>query len=362
LVKKKRKRSRAGHSAISGSRPRKPRPGELVEDEAASRQKILRGFENVGFSPDSPSQAELAGDVGKGQVISIRGAEARVEPEGGGEPIVAILRKSTRVPHPMSNPLVVGDFVKYLATTEPPNVLTEVLPRRTRLSRARRGDEQVICANVDFGVIVSSAKMPPFKPRLVDRYLLSLAQGGLEPVLVLNKVDLLGPGEAEELLAPYRGMSFPTVAVSAETGFGLEELAGILSRGTSVLFGQSGVGKTALLNRLAPGLELRTREVYGKGGKGRHTTSASTLYRFPFGGAVVDTPGVRSFDLHDPTEAALRGFFPEIFEVVRSCRFSNCAHRGDDGCAIPDALASGRIHPGRLESFLDLVSEIRGGA
>jgi ribosome biogenesis GTPase len=195
----------------------------------------------------------------------------------------------------------------------------------------------------------------------VDRYLISAREGGLQPVLVLNKVDLVEQGEAAGMLRLYEGLGFPALAVSASTGRGLDDLAAILTDRTSVFSGQSGVGKSTLLNRLAPGLEIHTREVYGRAGKGRHTTSASTLYHFPFGGAVVDTPGIRSFSLHEPGEEALRDFFPEIFAAAERCRFANCAHAGDDGCAVPAAIESGGVLAERLESFLVLMAEIRGG-
>jgi ribosome biogenesis GTPase len=357
----KRKRSRVGKSARRGAaRGRIRAHDDAVEDEPR-REKLLRGRENVGASPDEASRSELAADVRSGRVVSIRGRDAAVEPDAGGEPILAILRKSTRVPHPGSSPVVVGDRVRYLAEGAPPFVLTEIEPRRTRLVRSRRGaEEHVLCANVDLGVIVASAAEPPFKPRLVDRVLLSVRLGGLDPVLALNKADLVEPREIEALLDPYRRLEFPCLAVSAETGEGMDALVEVLRDKTSVFSGQSGVGKTSLLNRLGPGLELATQDVYGRAGKGRHTTSASTLYHFPFGGAVVDTPGVRSFSLSGPTEDALRAFFPEIFEAAESCRFSDCRHRGDEGCAVPAAIDAGRVSPDRLDSFLTLMDEVRG--
>jgi ribosome biogenesis GTPase len=360
-VAKKRKRSRAGKSARRGAARGRVRPHDESFEDEPLREKLLRGRENVGTVPEEASRSELAADVREGRVVSIRGREALVEPHGGGEPVLAILRKSTRVPHAGSSPVVVGDRVRYLAHGPPPFVLTEIEPRRTRLVRSRGGaQEHVICANVDLGVIVASAAEPPFKPRLVDRVLLSVRLGGLAPLLVLNKVDLVEPAETEVLLRPYRRLGFPCVPVSAATGEGIEALVEVLRDRTSVFSGQSGVGKTALLNRLGPGLDLATRDVYGRAGKGRHTTSASTLYRFPFGGAVVDTPGVRSFSLSEPTEDALRAFFPEVFEAGESCRFSDCRHRGDEGCAVPAAIASGKIVPERLDSFLALMDEVRG--
>lgn len=332
---------------------------EDQDDHGPAREKILRGPDNRELPPDEASGTELTGDVRAGRVVSIRGTEIGVEPGEGGDPVGVVLRKSTRIPHPGASAAVVGDQVLYLVDGPPPHVLTEVRPRRTRLTRIRRGhEEHVVCANVDLGVIIATAADPPFKPRLVDRYLISFAQGGMEPVLVLNKIDLLEDGGAGPLLEPYAALDFPALAVSAATGEGLEALRAVLVGRTAVFVGQSGVGKSSLLNRLG-GLELRTQEVQGWTGKGRHTTSTSTLYAFPFGGSIIDTPGIRSFQVHRPTVEALEAFFPEVFEVAAGCRFRDCTHSGDEGCAVPEALADGRIRPDRLESFRILMEEVR---
>jgi len=332
------------------------------DDHGPIREKILRGPDNRELPPDEASETELAGDVRHGRVVSIRASEIGVEPAGGGDVVPVVLRKSTRIPHASASAVVVGDEVGYLVSGPPPHVLTEVRPRRSHLTRVRRGhQEHVIAANVDLGVIVSTAADPPFKPRLVDRYLLSFAQGGIDPVLVLNKVDLLeAEAEAAELLRAYEGLAFPALAVSATTGEGLDALRGVLTGKLAVFVGQSGVGKSSLLNRLG-GLDLRTQDVQDWTGKGRHTTSASTLYRFPFGGAVIDTPGVRSFQLHRPTLEALEAFFPEVFAAAAQCRFRDCRHAGDEGCAVPAAVQDGRILPARLESFRVLMDEIGRG-
>jgi len=359
-VKKNRKRSRVGKTVRRGPRRGRVRDADEAADHAPGLEKILRGRDNVGAPPDEASRSELESEVRRGQVVAIRGRDAEVEPDDGGGRVLAILRKSTRVPHPAASAIVVGDWVRYLAEGAPPFVLTEIEKRRTRLVRGRRGtEEHVICANVDLGVIVASAAEPPFKPRLVDRVLLSVQGGDLEPVLVVNKVDLVGAADVDAMLAPYRRLDFTSLAVSATTGEGIDALVETLRGKTSVFSGQSGVGKSSLLNRLGPGLGIATQDVYGRVGKGRHTTTASTLYRFPFGGAVVDTPGIRSFSLHEPTESALRAFFPEVFEAARSCRFSDCRHRGDEGCAVPAAVESGEVSPDRLESFLTLMDEVR---
>ncbi len=354
MKKPKRKLAPSGRHA----KPRAPQgrfrsPEEA--DEHVRDERMMRGRENQAALPEGASQAELAGNVRRGQVVAIHGPVAVVEPADGGALVDCTLRKSTRIPHPRATAIVVGDFVGYLAEGVPPFTVTAVEPRRSRLARVREGQEQVVCANVDLGVIIASAADPPFKPRLVDRYLIALTEGGLAAILVLNKSDRLAPGEAAVLLEPYADLPMHAVAVSASTGEGLETLREMLRGKTSVFSGQSGVGKSSLVNALIPDLEARTGEIQAHTGKGRHTTTASSLYRFPFGGAVVDTPGVRSFAVGEPSEPALRAFFPEVFEAAAGCRFGNCRHRGDLGCAMPAAIAERRVHPDRLDSYLVLV-------
>jgi len=357
-LKPKRKRKRRGRTSVPGSSGRRPQAWR--DEDAPTTERILRGSENAGALPDEASARERAAGSRAGRVVEVRAAEVVVEPEDGGPAIAARLRKSTRVPHPASSAVVVGDEVRFLPEGPGPWVLTEVLARRTRLARVRRGrEEHVICANVDVGAVIASADRPPFKPGLVDRYLVSFAEGGLVPLLVLNKVDLVAAERVAAFLAPYRGIDVVAIPVSAADGRGLEDLARFLAGRTAVFSGQSGVGKSSLLNRLA-GLDLRIADVYGRVGKGRHTTSASRLHRLPNGGAVIDTPGVRSFALPPPSDRALRAFFPEIFAAATDCRFGDCRHAGDDGCAMPEAIEGGRVRPERLESYRALVEEAAG--
>jgi ribosome biogenesis GTPase len=354
MAKKTRRRTQAGRSARGSSRRQRIHD----EDSGLRRQKILRGSENEGAPPPEASRREEEGDVRTGRVVALRGREVVVAPGGGAAAVTCMLRKSTRIPHTRTSALAVGDVVRYLAEGAQPHVLTEVEPRRTRLARDRGGEEHVIAANVDLCVIVASADRPSFKPGLVDRFLVSAREGGLEPVLVINKSDLVSPSASAAMLLPYGPLGFPALAVSATTGDGLDSLRDVLRGRTSVFSGQSGVGKSSLLNQLVPDLDLRIADVYGSRGKGRHTTSSSTLYELPSGGAVIDTPGLRSFSMHAPSLEALHDFFPEIARAAESCRFADCRHRGDEGCEVRTAVQRGEVHPDRLESYLALRAEI----
>ena len=356
-MKGKRQRQQRGRSAVKG-RPGRRRPGAWQDDDSPTRERVLRGSENAEKLSGEASAKERDAETRGGRVMEVRAAGIVVEPEGGGDVVLTRLRKSTRVPHPGTSAVVVGDHVRFLPEGPMPWVLTEVLPRRTRLARVRRGrEEHVICANVDIGAVIASADRPPFKPGLVDRYLVSFQEGGLDPLLVLNKADLVTADEVAAMLAPYHEIGVASFGVSASDGRGIDALVAFLGTRTAVFSGQSGVGKSSLLNRLA-GLELRTADVYGSLGKGRHTTSSSTLHRLVTGGAIVDTPGIRSFGLKEPSEAALRAFFPEIFEASESCRFADCKHTGEAGCAMPAAIARGRVRRERLESFQTLLEGV----
>ncbi len=352
-MKGKRQRKQRGRSSVAGRAGRR-RPGDWHGDDAPTREKVLRGSGNAEAVPAEASAKERGQDTRAGRVVEVRGAVIAVEPADGGAVVATRLRKSTRVPHPNASAVVVGDEVRFLPERAEPWVLTEVLPRRTRLARVRRGrEEHVICANVDIGAVIASADRPPFKPSLVDRYLVSFAEGGLTPLLVLNKIDLVGEAEAAAMMAPYHGIDVAAIGVSARDGRGIDELLAFVGERIAVFSGQSGVGKSSLLNRLA-GLDLRVADVYGALGKGRHTTTTSTLHRLPAGGAIVDTPGIRSFGLLEPDESALRAFFPEVYAAAEGCRFADCRHRGEAGCALPAAVAAGRVRAERLESYLGI--------
>lgn len=388
MGKPKRKLSRSGHFA----KPQGPR-GRLRDadslEETHRDEKMMRGRENLAELSQEASLSEERGNVVSGRVVSIRGPQVMVllgaapvadvagrsfagkpvespategAPTLGSSPhpsaaseVECILRKSTRVPHPRATALVVGDFVSLLHEGVPPFTLTAVRPRASQLARVRDGFEQVVCANVDCAVLVASAVDPPFKPRLVDRVLIAAQEGGLIPVLVINKSDLAAQETVEEYLAVYRSIHLAAFAVSATTTAGLDHLRAYLQGKTAVFSGQSGVGKSSLVNALIPDLSARTGAIQEHTGKGRHTTSSSTLYALPGGGAVIDTPGVRSFAVATPSPEALHSFFPEVSAAVAECRFSNCSHEGDRGCALPSALSSGRVRADRLESYLILV-------
>jgi ribosome biogenesis GTPase len=265
-----------------------------------------------------------------------------------------------------ADPIVVGDEVTLEVVDEAKKegVITERHPRRTKLSRkvstGTRELEQVVAANIDNLVIVSSVADPPFRPGLIDRYLVAAAKGDLTPLICVNKVDLGGLEELQEILETYCDLGYPVILTSTKTGQGIEELRERLRDRTSVFAGHSGVGKSSLLRLLVPGIQVKVAEVNPRTGRGRHTTTAAELVRLPDGGYVIDTPGIRQFSLWDLTEEDVRQFFVEIARYGAGCRFADCSHTVEPGCAVRAALEEGRLHPRRYESFLRLLEEARG--
>jgi ribosome biogenesis GTPase len=267
-----------------------------------------------------------------------------------------------------ADPLAVGDHVDIRVVAAHEGVVEELRPRRTRLSRVMAKPkptapdvEQIVAANVDQVVVVASVKQPPVNLRFVDRLLLCAEAGGAQPFLCLNKSDLLDVGERDGLVRTlhriYRPIGVPWLIVSAKTGDGLDALRARLTGCFSVLVGRSGAGKSSLLNALQPGLGLRTQPISGWSGKGRHTTTHVELHELDFGGHVADTPGLREAGIWGVPQDNLDYFFVEMRPFLGRCRFSNCRHLSEPGCAVREAVEKGSISPERYESYRRLRDE-----
>jgi ribosome biogenesis GTPase len=238
--------------------------------------------------------------------------------------------------------------------------IESVAQRSTELVRRGRGGRvpKVLAANLDHVLVVVALRDPPASTDLVDRLLGLVESSGMHPMLVLNKLDLEGAPEiADELRALYEGIGYDVLVVSAVSGHGLEALGNALCRGASALIGPSGVGKSTLLNALDPSLELRTGELSGKGGTGRHTTVSSRLIGLECGGFVADTPGFGDVALWGVTPEAVGECFPELGEAAESCRFRQCTHVQEPDCGVRNAVKEGRIPSSRYDSYLRLREE-----
>ena len=264
------------------------------------------------------------------------------------------------------DPVAIGDRVRYVDAGEGRGMIIEVLPRDSKLSRpapvpGRRVFEQVIVSNADQIVPVFSAANPTPKWGLLDRYLVSAEASGLPALIVINKLDLAWKNpELDAEIEIYRRIGYPVLLASALTGEGVEELRQTLQGKLSVFIGKSGVGKTSLLNAIQPGLGLRVKAVSnGEVGKGRHTTTHLEMFELDFGGALVDTPGMREFGLWDITTEELADLFPEMAEYVGQCKFGlSCRHDREPGCAIRKAVMAGAVSPYRYQSYMRLREEL----
>ncbi len=261
--------------------------------------------------------------------------------------------------------LVVGDRVVWQAGPEETGVVVALTPRRTLLARPDgSGGAKPLAANID-QVLVVTASIPLFSPELVDQYLVAAETTGIAPLIVFNKVDLLdGPGRRhiDTALAPYRAIGYPIIHASTVAQHGLDELLEALKGRTSVFAGQSGVGKSSLIKALLPREEIAVGEISATTGLGRHTTSAARLYHLPGGGNLIDSPGVREFGLWAVSRGELEDGFREFRPHLGHCRFRDCRHTSEPGCAILKALAEGAIAEQRYRSFQRLAAELEEAA
>jgi ribosome biogenesis GTPase len=250
--------------------------------------------------------------------------------------------------------------------TERTGVIDEVLPRRNKISRpaptgdGRRSREQVVIANLDCLWVVVARDEPAPSVRFVDRVLASASHQGVPAGLIVNKSELASGEDPAALAALYEGLGYPVVLCSVATGEGIERLRLRLREGIHAFVGPSGAGKSSLLTRLQPHLSLRVASVMERTGLGRHTTTTSRLYRLEAGGYLADTPGMREFGLWGMTRADLAPAFVEIAREVGECRFRDCLHVEEPGCAVRAALQAGRIDPGRYASYSALLAELPG--
>lgn len=296
-------------------------------------------------------------EIVDGTVIAVHGPLVRVQ-VGDDTLVVASRRRlNWEGGTPSAARLVVGDGVTLEMRGED-GVIVAVHARRNSLLRKApmKNRAQILAANVDQALLVFAAVEPEPKPGLLDRFLVACHLAGIEAVITINKIDQ-GLDKVEQWLPAYEEMGYRVLRVSARTGWGLGVFKRLLVDRTTLFGGPSGAGKSSLLNAVYPGFRLKVGSLSESTGKGRHTTSMAELMPLPYGGFVVDTPGLKEFGVWDATTEELEAAFPEIAGRAGSCRFPNCTHQHEPECAIREAVESGEIAESRLKSFEKILKE-----
>ncbi|MDE6453333.1 MAG: ribosome small subunit-dependent GTPase A [Muribaculaceae bacterium] len=302
-----------------------------------------------------------------GRVVRNTGAHYVVETPSGAE-INCKVKGNFRIKGlRTTNPVAVGDFVDIgTPGTDGTAYITGIHERRNYIVRRSTNlskQSHIIAANVDQAVLVATLAHPVTSTNFIDRFLATAEAYRVGALLCINKTDLLTEPDDRELLDAvcylYRSIGYPVVCTSAHTGEGMDSLREALRGKVSLLSGNSGVGKSTIVNDLIPGLDLRTAEISAVHDQGMHTTTFSELFHLPGddAGCIIDTPGVRGFGTVDFERADVSHYFPEMFALSRDCRFGNCTHVHEPGCAVRAALDEGRVAQSRYASYLSILDD-----
>lgn len=332
--------------------------GERVSGKGhISRKRTVAGAEIVEDETGTHVYLDVDRTVCRlGRVLRVQGLISIVHDEAGKAIQCATRRILKTLATDQRHVVAAGDVVWYRPEGTEEGIIERVEPRRGIVSRTSRGRQHVLVANVDQLIIVTSAAEPRIKPNLIDRLLVTAEKGDIRPLICINKIDLIEPADLMPLVGVYAQLGYEVHLASAAAGIGIDRLRQQLVGAESVVTGQSGVGKSSLLNAIEPGLHLRVQSVSEETQKGRHTTTTAELIPLSFGGYVVDTPGIRQFQLWDVIPEEVAGFYRDLRPYVSRCRFPNCTHTHETNCAVKDAVADGWIDARRYESYVQIRS------
>jgi ribosome biogenesis GTPase len=304
---------------------------------------------------DGMSVSPATANCWRGQVLHVHGLESVVRGDDGRVARCTLRRVLRTLATDQRHPLAAGDWVRVRESADGA-AIQAIEPRSRSLSRDSRGRRHVIVANVDQLIIVGSAAMPDLKLGLIDRLLVAAELAGIRPIIVINKADLVPAAALVPLAGVFARMGYPVITCSAESGLGLERLAAELPARVTAIVGQSGVGKSSLLNSLDPTLALTVGAVSRDNEKGRHTTTTARLLPHRFGGCFVDTPGMRQFQPWAIVAAEVPAAFRDLRPFANLCRYPDCTHDHETGCAVKDAVADGLLDTRRWSSCLQLAA------
>jgi len=262
-----------------------------------------------------------------------------------------------------TNPVAVGDRVTLLVNPDGSAYITAITPRRNYIIRRASNlskEASILAANLDGAMLVVSLKHPTTSTNFIDRFLATAEAYRVEATLVINKTDLLDSPEDRELLEAVAYL-YRSIGVSSITGEGLDKVRDALRDHTTLVSGNSGVGKSTLINALIPGLDLKTAAISDVHDQGIHTTTFSEMFPLPFGGWIIDTPGVRGFGTIEMAANEVSHYFPEIFKESAGCRFGDCTHTHEPGCAVLRAIGENRIAQSRYNSYLSILNDSEEG-
>ena len=332
-------------------------------ERVSGKGNLTRKRTVVGTNSDDQSGFQVELDVDpalcqSGRVVRVHGLTSIVTAEDGIDYKCTVRGILKSLATDLQHVVVAGDYVTLQIagdeTDDDQAVIVRVEPRRNQISRTSRKRQQIIVSNIDLALIVASAAEPQLKPNLVDRYLLSAEKSGIRPVIVINKIDLVNVADLQPLVGVWSQLGYQVVLTSAETGVGVEQLRHMVQGRDCVVTGQSGVGKSSILNSIEPGLQLRVGNVSAENQKGRHTTTSAELIPLKCGGHLIDTPGIRQFQLWDVIPEEVAGHFRDVRPFIDGCKFPDCTHSHEEDCAVKWGVADGKIDVRRYESYFQI--------
>ncbi|HEX2968190.1 MAG TPA: ribosome small subunit-dependent GTPase A [Bacteroidales bacterium] len=297
----------------------------------------------------------------KGTVIKSTGRHYKVLDEKGDVIDCSIRGKLRTKEYEITNPVAVGDYVMFFIERESDGIITEVLERKNYILRKSSNlskQSQIIAANIDQAFLMITIVLPETPVEFVDRFLITAEAYRIPAKIIINKTDLYKEKETETMLyleSMYNKIGYECIRLSLKNNTNIDTIISHLRDKTTLISGNSGVGKTSLLNTLNPDLNLKTGEISDYHKQGKHITTFPEMHKMPFGGYVIDTPGIRGFGIVDMDRNEIYHFFREIFNVSKNCRYNNCLHLDEPGCAVREAVKNGEIDFLRYRSYLNIV-------